>query len=151
MGTGTSLCRSNAVTEEQELDVIPDEPRLLKSRRRSTNFAENPQAKLAYSKAVEMLLTCQGKVFKDHYKMVKFLGSGSYSHVTVGVHRQSKLKFAVKVIRKHGSEEEDDEQKQIVLRELAMALLLKDVEQAIRVHDVFEDDKYYYLVMAPCD
>ena len=127
MGICHSLCVSNKITEEEELDVIPDEPRLLKPRRRSSHFSNSPENAQAYYAAVEMMVACQGKRFKDDYKTVKVLGAGSYSHVMVCQKRATKEVYAVKAIKKQG-EDDDDRQKRTVLRELGMALAIKGVK-----------------------
>ena len=93
----------------------------------------------------DFILVNQGK-FRDYYQLGQVLGTGAFGEVRKCVSRTSKLIRAVKIIKKESmSKEEEESFKQ------EMATLKKlDHPNILKLYEVFEDSKKYFLVTEYC-
>lgn len=80
----------------------------------------------------------------DYYKFIKLIGKGAFGKVTLGIHKLTGKKVAIKTVDK--SLMKDEYQKKKVLQEV---YLLKKVRHAnvIRLLEVFESPKHFLMVM----
>jgi len=83
-----------------------------------------------------------GKSFGDIYKLGKQLGEGAFSTVKEGSHRQSSESFAIKIVTKSKLSKEDE----VALKDEIEVLNELKHKHIIRLYDVFEEPKFYYLV-----
>jgi len=95
------------------------------------------------SKSQENILDSKsGKAFNDVYKLGEKLGEGAFSIVKKGVHCQTRDAYAVKVVHRAKLTREDE----IALMDEISVLNELNHEHIIRLYDVFEEPKYYYLI-----
>lgn len=83
-----------------------------------------------------------GKRFNELYKIGKELGSGAFSVVKEGSHKQSGESFAIKIVTKAKLTAEDE---QALKDEIDVLSELKH-SNIIRLYDVFEEKEFYYLI-----
>jgi len=86
--------------------------------------------------------SASGKHFQELYRLGKELGSGAFSTVKEGTHKQSHESFAIKIVKKEALSTEDKaalEDEIEVLKELQHTNI-------IRLYDVFDEKGFYYLV-----
>ncbi|CAB9518958.1 MAP kinase-activated protein kinase 2 (Fragment) [Seminavis robusta] len=83
-----------------------------------------------------------GKRFNELYKIGKELGSGAFSVVKEGSHKQSGESFAIKIVTKAKLTQEDE---QALKDEIDVLSELKH-SNIIRLYDVFEEKEFYYLI-----
>jgi serine/threonine protein kinase len=83
-----------------------------------------------------------GKRFGDVYKMGKELGSGAFSIVKSGQHKQTGESFAIKIVTKSKLTQEDET---ALKDEIAVLKELKH-PNIIQLYDVYEERDFYYLV-----
>lgn len=83
-----------------------------------------------------------GKRFNELYKFGKELGSGAFSVVKEGSHKQSGESFAIKIVTKAKLTAEDE---QALKDEIDVLSELKH-SNIIRLYDVFEEKEFYYLI-----
>jgi len=83
-----------------------------------------------------------GKRFNELYKIGKELGSGAFSIVKEGSHKQSGESFAIKIVTKAKLTPEDE---QALKDEIDVLSELKH-SNIIRLYDVFEEKEFYYLI-----
>ena len=84
----------------------------------------------------------------DYYKFVKLVGKGAFGKVTLGVHKLTGKKVAIKTIEK--SYMKDDFSRKKVLQEV---YILKKIQHSnvIRLLEVFESSKHLLIVMEYSD
>jgi serine/threonine protein kinase len=82
--------------------------------------------------------------FGDVYDLEKKLRKGSYATVWECIHKQSKEKFAVKVIQRENLEPKDDE---AVLNEVAVMQSLIGNKYVVQLLDFYEEPNNFYIVM----
>uniref|UniRef100_A0A7S4DC48 non-specific serine/threonine protein kinase n=1 Tax=Heterosigma akashiwo TaxID=2829 RepID=A0A7S4DC48_HETAK len=80
--------------------------------------------------------------FEGMYELQRELGSGSFSTVREGIHKQTNERFAVKVIKRMNLSREDEE----ALAEEVTILHGINHPNIIKVFDFFEEKDFYYLV-----
>jgi calcium/calmodulin-dependent protein kinase I len=80
--------------------------------------------------------------FADVYQMGKELGSGTFSVVREATHRVTGEKFAIKCIKR------DELSKDDLAALMLEVAILKQMQHPhiVKLFDVFQEDKYYYLV-----
>lgn len=83
-----------------------------------------------------------GKSFNEIYKIGDKLGEGAFSVVKRGTHCQTRDSYAIKVVHRAKLTREDE----IALMDEISVLNDLKHEHIIRLYDVFEEPKYYYLV-----
>jgi len=83
-----------------------------------------------------------GKHFNEVYKLGDQLGEGAFSVVKEGQHRQTHKSFAIKIVTKAKLSKEDE----VALKEEIDVLKDFDHKHIIRLYDVFEEPKNYYMV-----
>ena len=80
---------------------------------------------------------------ENHYTIGKVLGKGHFSVVHLGVHKQSKEKFAIKIVEK----KRIDAREKMALRNEIAIMKLVNHPCIISMEDVYEDKKCIYMVM----
>jgi len=93
--------------------------------------------------AVPKELSSKKKTVHDLYTFGKVLGTGGFSVVKEGIHKESGVGYAIKIIQKESAGADD------------IALLYSEIDIMIKfrhpniisLHDVFEDDKTLYLIL----
>jgi serine/threonine protein kinase len=75
--------------------------------------------------------------------MGKLLGQGNFGKVFVGTHKTTKNEFAIKMIDKQSLKA--DVMQQLMQQELGILASLNH-PNIVRVFDLLEDEKYYYIV-----
>ncbi|KAJ3438976.1 serine/threonine-protein kinase brsk2-like protein [Anaeramoeba flamelloides] len=79
------------------------------------------------------------------YKIGKTLGVGSSSKVKLAIHKDTKKKYAVKILTKSSLSEKKQMRKKVE-REISILKLLKH-PNIMRLYDVYETSKYLYLIL----
>ncbi|KAM3140657.1 hypothetical protein pb186bvf_007255 [Paramecium bursaria] len=79
---------------------------------------------------------------QDHYKLQKLLGEGAFGKVYKAIHKETKLKFAIKKLQK----EELFDKNSPLAREIDILRKLNH-ETCVHLHEQFIDEKYVYLVL----
>lgn len=91
------------------------------------------------------MLKCPSTI--REYEVIEMIGEGGFAMVYKVIFIPSSDNFAMKVISKSVVAQSDDKDR--LQREIdTMADL--DHENVIKLHDFFEDDEYYYLIMDYC-
>lgn len=103
----------------------------------------------AISVAEGMMLETQGKRFHDNYIRPTLVSYGGSCKVLTAYHKQTRGKFAVKIIPKDPRKLQ--EQRQRVMMEIGILREIEDHPNAIKLHEVYSDSHFYYLVMQCCD
>ena len=80
----------------------------------------------------------------DEYIITSELGIGSYASVKLGIHKETKNKFAIKIYNKNLIN--DDEKKYTIKNEIFILNQL-DNENIMKLYDVIETNRYLYLIM----
>eukprot|EP00565_Helicotheca_tamesis_P003138 CAMPEP_0185724196 /NCGR_PEP_ID=MMETSP1171-20130828/743_1 /TAXON_ID=374046 /ORGANISM="Helicotheca tamensis, Strain CCMP826" /LENGTH=351 /DNA_ID=CAMNT_0028391995 /DNA_START=144 /DNA_END=1199 /DNA_ORIENTATION=+ len=83
-----------------------------------------------------------GKSFESIYKMGKPLGEGAFSVVKEGTNKRTGESFAIKIVTKAKLTNEDE----IALKDEIAVLKDLQHDHIIRLYDVFDEPKFYYLV-----
>ena len=84
--------------------------------------------------------------FKEHYQIGQMLGQGAFGEVRKCLHRDTKATRAVKLIKKESMSSEEE---QSFKHEISILKKL-DHPNILKLYEVFEDDKRYYLVTEMC-
>ena len=82
----------------------------------------------------------------DLYEIKGTLGKGKFGKVKLGVHKQSGKQVAIKIINKHFLEGVDLEQ---IKSEIDILKIAKH-PNIIKLYDVYENEKYIYIIMEYC-
>jgi len=82
------------------------------------------------------------KSFTQIYKFGKELGSGAFSVVKEGTHKQTQESYAIKVVTKANLKEEDE----TALKDEISVLMELRHSNIMRLYDVFDEKEFYYLV-----
>jgi len=80
----------------------------------------------------------------DEYFISSELGMGSYASVKLGIHKETKNKFAVKIYDKNLINDED---KKYTIKNEIFILNQLDNENVMKLYDVIETNRYLYLIM----
>lgn len=104
------------------------------------------QAALAAARE-ELARSCNNN-FNDTYKVSKLIGHGAFAKVMVCVHKDSKVKYAAKVVQKNL--EDPMKQREGIIKEIAIMRMLSDHPNTVKLIEVFEDKESYHLVMELC-
>ncbi|GAX20770.1 calcium/calmodulin-dependent protein kinase I [Fistulifera solaris] len=83
-----------------------------------------------------------GTNFGKQYRLGKELGSGAFSTVKEGFHKETKEAYAVKIVTKSKLTYEDE----AALKDEISVLKELNHPNIIRLYDVFEEKDYYFLV-----
>jgi calcium-dependent protein kinase len=83
---------------------------------------------------------------KDHYRIGRILGSGSYGEVRICAHRITGSQRAVKILRKSNMDEEE----KIMLFNEINNLKELDHPNIVKMYEFFEDKKRYYIITEIC-
>ncbi|RPD56079.1 kinase-like protein [Lentinus tigrinus ALCF2SS1-7] len=102
--------------------------------------------------AASMMPDYTGCTVDGRYELVRILGSGTYGVVYQAVDVRSPssgdhASRAVKMIRKAGRKPSE---LAAARREIALHRLVSDHPNVVTVHDAYEDDDYFYIVMDLC-
>lgn len=84
--------------------------------------------------------------FKDHYQIGQLLGQGAFGEVRKCLNRDTKVTRAVKLIKKESMSSEEE---QSFKHEISILKKL-DHPNILKLYEVFEDEKRYYLVTEMC-
>ena len=84
--------------------------------------------------------------FKDHYQIGQMLGQGAFGEVRKCTTRDTKVIRAVKLIKKESMNQEEEES---FKQEIGILKRL-DHPNILKLYEVFDDDKRYYLVTELC-
>ena len=84
--------------------------------------------------------------FKELYEIRQVLGKGKFGLVKLGIHRGSGRKVAIKIINKKLVTPIDVQQ---VKTEIDILKIAKH-PNIIKLYDVFENEKYIYIIMEYC-
>jgi len=77
------------------------------------------------------------------YKIEGVIGKGSFATVRKGKHRSTGERVAIKIISKRKLTPED----KIALQNEIDIMKQVDHPNIVKLHNVFEDDKYLYIIM----
>ena len=82
------------------------------------------------------------------YITKQIIGKGTFSTVKLGINKETKKKFAIKILEKSKIQNKDDLQR--IEREIKM---LKDFDNinVIKVYEILENESYHYLIMEYCE
>jgi len=80
---------------------------------------------------------------KEDYKIESVIGKGSFASVRKGKSRATGDKVAIKIISKRKLTDED----RVGLQNEIDILKQVDHPNIVKLHDIYEDDKYFFLVM----
>ena len=80
----------------------------------------------------------------DEYIITSELGIGSYASVKLGIYKETKNKFAIKIYDKNLIN--DDDKKYTIKNEIFILNQL-DNENVMKLYDVIETNRYLYLIM----
>jgi serine/threonine protein kinase len=95
--------------------------------------------------AAEAVAEIQQDTFRDRYELVTKIRKGSFATVWECQHKETKEKFAVKVIKRTGLSSDDDE---AVLNEVTiMQSLSAHGKYVVQLCDFYEETDYFFLVM----
>jgi len=96
-----------------------------------------------YDKWMQALQRAASRRIEDYYNLGKLIGEGGFAKVVVGTDSETNEKFAVKVISKQNS---DDEEMEFLARELN---IMKRVNHpnVIQTFDIFDSKKHLYIVL----
>jgi hypothetical protein len=107
----------------------------------------------ALADALAELQAASGDVFEDDYSASKLIGHGAFAKVMVCTPRRgpgaNSEQLAVKVLTK-STGEKAEEQRQGIVKEIAIMRLLSGHPNVVRLHRVYEDATSYKLVMELC-
>ena len=78
------------------------------------------------------------------YIITSELGIGSYASVKLGIHKETKNKFAIKIYDKNLINDED---KKYTIKNEIFILNQLDNENVMKLYDVIETNRYLYLIM----
>ena len=84
--------------------------------------------------------------FSDTYQVTKQLGEGAYGKVSECIHRESRQKFAVKVLQKMHM---DSVQQEKLINEMRILREL-DHPNIVKIMEYFEDEEKFYIVTELC-
>ena len=84
----------------------------------------------------------------DDYIISTELGKGSYASVKLGIHKETKNKYAVKIYDKYLI---NDEEKKYTIKNEIFILSQLDDENVMKLYDVIETNRYLYLIMEYID
>mgnify|MGYP000722134783 CR=1 FL=1 len=87
--------------------------------------------------------TAHYRNIKDKYKIKSTLGKGSFASVKEAKDRVTKERFAVKVLSKKSIKDEDLQSMKVEIE----ILKKMDHPNIVKLHDVYEDEKFICLVM----
>lgn len=85
----------------------------------------------------------KGKKIQHYYKIEKELGRGSFASVRRATDKKTGEKVAIKIISKKSLSEED----KVALQNEIDIMTQVDHPNIVKLHDIFEDEKYIFLVM----
>ena len=80
----------------------------------------------------------------DEYIITSELGIGSYASVKLGIHKETKNKFAIKIYDKYLI---NDDEKKYTIRNEIFILNQLDNENIMKLYDVIETNRYLYLIL----
>ena len=91
---------------------------------------------------------CTEEDIFSKYITKQIIGKGTFSTVKLGINKETKEKFAIKILEKSKIQNKDDLQR--IEREIKM---LKDFNNinVIKVYEILENESYYYLIMEYCE
>ena len=87
--------------------------------------------------------TANYRNIKTTYKIEGTIGKGSFATVKKAKHRESQVRYAVKVLSKKKMSDED----KIAMQTEIEILKTVDHPNVVKLVDVFEDDRHWCLVM----
>ena len=90
------------------------------------------------------IFKCDKKTTIDEYIITSELGIGSYASVKLGIHKETKNKYAIKIYDKNLIN--DDDKKYTIKNEIFILNQL-DNENVMKLYDVIETNRYLYLIM----
>lgn len=93
----------------------------------------------------DFITVSKGK-FKDHYSVGKVIGSGALGEVRKCKHKETENLRAVKIIKK----EQMNETEQKFFEGELETLRMLDHPHIIKIYEVFEDHRNYFLVTELC-
>jgi tRNA A-37 threonylcarbamoyl transferase component Bud32 len=96
-----------------------------------------------YNKWFNALSSASSKSIKDYYAFIKVLGEGHFGRVLLAKDRQTREKFAVKVIKRNQSEVRNAI---LIQRELEI-LRMVNHHNVVRLYDLFDTADKLYLVL----
>mmetsp|Transcript_1056 Transcript_1056/g.1953 ORF Transcript_1056/g.1953 Transcript_1056/m.1953 type:complete len:494 (-) Transcript_1056:28-1509(-) len=101
-------------------------------------------AQLTISKS-DFIQSNNGK-FRDNYQIGQLLGQGAFGEVRKCINRKTRVIRAVKLIRKESMSKEEEQSFKYEINILKKL----DHPNILKLYEVFEDDKRYYLVTELC-
>jgi len=90
----------------------------------------------------------KSKDLLSEYNIIKVIGRGNFSIVKLAEHKLTKEKVAIKIMKKSQIINQDDLIR--IDREIQMLKSLNH-ENVIKIYNIFEDSKRFYIIMEHCD
>ena len=145
--------KSKSKKKNKNTKIVQDNKNIHLSEKKLVNY--NP--KKLYSKIKQkinknyIVFNGEDNIFKsdkktsiDEYIITSELGIGSYASVKLGIHKETKNKFAIKIYDKIMIN--DDDKKYTIKNEIFILNQL-DNENVMKLYDVIETNRYLYLIM----
>ena len=145
--------KSKSKKKNKNTKIVQDNKNIHLSEKKLVNY--NP--KKLYSKIKQkinknyIVFNGEDNIFKsdkktsiDEYIITSELGIGSYASVKLGIHKETKNKFAIKIYDKNMIN--DDDKKYTIKNEIFILNQL-DNENVMKLYDVIETNRYLYLIM----
>ena len=91
---------------------------------------------------------CTEEDIFSKYITKQIIGKGTFSTVKLGINKETKKKFAIKILEKYKIQNKDDLQR--IEREIK---ILKDFNNinVIKVYEILENESYHYIIMEYCE
>ncbi|CAD8110074.1 unnamed protein product [Paramecium sonneborni] len=87
-----------------------------------------------------------GRITRDYTLLNPPLGSGAYGEVRKGIHKQTGIMRAVKIIHKSQTTKEEQER---LMNEVQILQKL-DHPNIIKIYEFYQDDRFFYIVTELC-
>jgi len=90
----------------------------------------------------QMFFSVKKQDIREDFEVGRKIGEGSFGEVMLVTHKKSGMKRAMKILAKDSIEDHD---KNTLLKEVAILKML-DHPNIIKIYDMYEDDRFYYLI-----
>ena len=135
----TNIIQANKNIHISEKNLVNYNPKKLYSK-----VKQNIKKNYIVFNGEDNIFKCDKKTSIDEYTITSELGIGSYASVKLGIHKETKNKFAIKIYDKNLIN--DDDKKYTIKNEIFILNQL-DNENVMKLYDVIETNRYLYLIM----